>query len=454
MIAVAVEAVIVIDQQIQTINIVPSSGRRCVKTSLKMELSNNNDLLQQYKDHQILHIRGYTSSNTDTLSKLSNIYTKTSVVGRNAIHSSWQVETYGSTMKSDLQPSAVLQKSVNNLPPSSWYCSFVAQGEQQLLDDVLNVVPSRTKTKTTTTTPTTKTTIPHFLTDQRQGNAAWVFIGRRSILGKALSGRPEHVDRIDHDGTYHVQCEGEKIWNVRPNWSYRGEKTAPEYVNIAKTKTNQTNDTEVQAVQEQEGAKLPKHSLWRTNPNGIEIICRPGDLLVINTRLWAHRTTVPPATIHEKSDQPYMSISIARDFYYKQKSLLKRKASATTSARDEEEEEDDDGEAGKGEAVLEKIEMGNVDALFASKSFAIGDVVFTEEEFARVATSGAGLAMCIRINANCDVVRKETGEVVIVAIKKIEIDDIIMLVDPNEVHEEEVLEVIEEDQPAAKRVKR
>ena len=215
------------------------------------------------------------------------------------------------------------------------------------------------------------------------------------------------------------------------------------------------SDANVQAVQEQEGAKLPKHSLWRTNPNGIEIICRPGDLLVINTRLWAHRTTVPPATIHEKSDQPYMSISIARDFYYKQKSLLEQKASATTSARDEEEEEeDDDGEAGKGEAVLEQIEMGNVDALFASKSFAIGDVVFTEEEFARVATSGAGLAMCIRINANCDVVRKETGEVVIVAIKKIEVDDIIMLVDPNEVHEEEVLEVIEEDQPAAKRVKR
>ena len=427
-----------------------SHSTQVCQNEIKMELSNNNDLLQQYKDHQILHIRGYTSSNTDTLSKLSNIYTKTSVVGRNAIHSSWQVETYGSTMKSDLQPSAVLQKSVNNLPPSSWYCSFVAQGEQQLLDDVLNVVPSRSSTNRTKT----KTTIPHFLTDQRQGNAAWVFIGRRSILGKSLSGRPEHVDRIDHDGTYHVQCEGEKIWNVRPNWSYRGEKTAPEYVNIAKTKTKQTNDTEVQAVQEQEGDKLPKHSLWRTNPNGIEIICRPGDLLVINTRLWAHRTTVPPATIHEKSDQPYMSISIARDFYYKQKSLLKRKASATTSARDEEEEEDDDGEAGKGEAVLEKIEMGNVDALFASKSFAIGDVVFTEEEFARVATSGAGLAMCIRINANCDVVRKETGEVVIVAIKKIEIDDIIMLVDPNEVHEEEVLEVIEEDQPAAKRVKR
>ena len=50
--------------------------------------------------------------------------------------------------------------------------------------------------------------------------------------------------------------------------------------------------------------------------------------------------------------------------------------------------------------------MGNVDALFSTRTFKCGEVVFTEKEFAQIASSdGASLAVCAPESANCDVVR-------------------------------------------------
>ena len=50
--------------------------------------------------------------------------------------------------------------------------------------------------------------------------------------------------------------------------------------------------------------------------------------------------------------------------------------------------------------------MGNIDALFSTRAFKSGEVVFTEKEFAQIASSdGASLAVCAPESANCDVVR-------------------------------------------------
>eukprot|EP00435_Cladocopium_sp_Y103_P073646 s151_g44.t1 len=43
----------------------------------------------------------------------------------------------------------------------------------------------------------------------KHSNAAWVFFGRNTG-GRALRGRPEHTDAIQHSGTWHVQLKGEK----------------------------------------------------------------------------------------------------------------------------------------------------------------------------------------------------------------------------------------------------
>ena len=81
--------------------------------------------------------------------------------------------------------------------------------------------------------------------------------------------------------------------------------------------------------------------------------------------------------------------------------------------------------------------MGNVDTMFSSRFIAKGEVVFTESEFAKVATSGTGLAMSSPKDANCDVVRLEDGSVVIMALRNIRKDEIIMLADPSYEEEEE-----------------
>ena len=281
---------------------------------------------------------------------------------------------------------------------------------------------TRPTTSTTSTTSTTTTTtaparsFPHFLQGHRQGKAAWVFIGKRGLA--SFSGRSEHVDRILHDGTYHLQCEGEKIWQVRPNWAYRKESQPPRA-------GNSEDGTGSDA--------LPNDSAWRTAKRQV-IVCRPGDLLLINTRLWAHQTTIPNIldTLKTEIQPPHMSISIARDFYLNATQSMESGGGGLGTSSSS---SSSSGSNKRKHREAEEYEMGNVDALFSSRSIAKGEVVFTEAEFAAVATSGAGLAMCAPKDANCDVVRLN-GAVVIVALKNIQHDDIIMLGDPNFEEEE------------------
>lgn len=372
-------------------------------------------LLDLYRNHQILLVRNFTSPppHTPPLTALSNAYHQASPAALEAILTSWQVETKSPT-KDILTPRTVLGQPSKLLPSSSWYCSFVAQGDEQLLARVTNLIPA----------------VP-FLEGHRQGNAAWVFIGKRSH--QSFSGRSEHVDRVLHDGTYHVQCEGSKTWKVRPNWAYRDE-SAPLFG----------------AKGAEEGCALPIDSAWRTEEQGMELQVQQGDLLMVNTRLWAHMTTIPKVEPAEdgslgkqgaetETETLHMSISIARDFYLQDKhggggggdggGSGGGTKTNTNKRKKQDSQKDTDGNS--------NISMGNVDTLFSSRFIEKGEVVFTESEFAKVATSGTGLAMSSPKDANCDVVRLEDGSVVIMALRNIRKDEIIMLADPNYEEEEE-----------------
>ena len=390
-------------------------------------------LLDIYRKHQILLVRNFTSSppHIPPLTALSNAYHQASPAALEAIHTSWQVETKSLT-KDILAPRTVLGQSSKLLPSSSWYCSFVAQGDEQLLARVTNLIPA----------------VP-FLEGHRQGNAAWVFIGKRSH--QSFSGRSEHVDRVLHDGTYHIQCEGSKTWKVRPNWAYRDESSPLFGANGA-----------------EEGCMLPVDSAWRTEEQGMEIQVQQGDLLMVNTRLWAHMTTIPKVEPAEdvssgkqgaEAQTLHMSISIARDFYLQDKndgggggggsgnggsggsgssggsggSGGSGNGGGTNTNTNKRKKQDSQQDTDRNS----NTSMGNVDTLFSSRFIAKGEVVFTESEFAKVATSGTGLAMSSPKDANCDVVRLEDGSVVIMALRNIRKDEIIMLADPSYEEEEE-----------------
>ena len=51
----------------------------------------------------------------------------------------------------------------------------------------------------------------------QHSDCVWVFCGQNTTGSGAMAGRPEHVDEVDHAGTWHVQHSGSKLWLLRPN---------------------------------------------------------------------------------------------------------------------------------------------------------------------------------------------------------------------------------------------
>ena len=130
-----------------------------------------------------------------------------------------------------------------------------------------NMLPhSLLLTNTNTATKKHEKIIPPLLT---LAPHYWIFVGSSS---EWLSGRREHTDSIDHDGTFHHQLLGGKLWKLRPTLELR----------------------EI-CDQEHDMALLDKY----------EVLVEEGDVFVINTKLWWHQTEIPPGC----------SVSYARDLY-------------------------------------------------------------------------------------------------------------------------------------------
>ena len=185
------------------------------------------------------------------------------------------------------------------------YCSFVLQ------DDSNNAVSSFTKRMENlvakrggTTNPSTRKMLPYSLllantnsafadyeendvTHTEKGSRKkmipplftmdphyWIFVGRNKHCesGEWLSGRKEHTDSIEHDGTFHYQLLGKKLWNLRPTLELR-------------ERCDRDHDM--------------------TLLDNYEVLVEEGDVFVINTKLWWHQTEIPPG----------WSVSYARDLY-------------------------------------------------------------------------------------------------------------------------------------------
>ncbi|KAG8459157.1 hypothetical protein KFE25_002564 [Diacronema lutheri] len=95
----------------------------------------------------------------------------------------------------------------------------------------------------------------------------WFFIGANGGH-EPLAGRPEHTDALSHDGTWHYQLSGRKAWRLRP--------------------TDELLEALVPKRRGAGGAAVPRPPSAHE-----EIVCHAGDVLLINTRLWWHSTTLP-----------------------------------------------------------------------------------------------------------------------------------------------------------------
>ena len=121
-------------------------------------------------------------------------------------------------------------------------------------------------------------------------DGVWLFYGSTGEGGATLPGRPEHVDSVDHSGTWHVQLRGSKTWNLRPcleatEWGGAGEGMGGR------------------------GTGAPQLDGGR-----LRVEVREGDMLLVNTRAWYHKTDIEPQGV--SSVNPHaLSVSYARDFY-------------------------------------------------------------------------------------------------------------------------------------------
>jgi U3 small nucleolar RNA-associated protein 6 len=206
------------------------------------------------------------------------------------------------------------------------YCSFLLQKSKELYSATIQKLPFQE--------------FPHI--GWVYEPTVWFFFGRNLIGSTNLDGRPEHTDSVSHDGTWHYQLSGSKRWFIRPTSELLNQLQLP---------------------------NLSTSLEWCVD-------CQEGDILIINTRLWLHRTMIPP--------QRMPSVSYARDFRF-------------------------------GDALVHgtSCTMTNVDGLYATEDISKGTIIFTE----------TGMPDCelhrSSIDPNCEVVSLEDGTSAVMSIRLI-----------------------------------
>jgi U3 small nucleolar RNA-associated protein 6 len=189
------------------------------------------------------------------------------------------------------------------------------------------------------------------------GPCLWFFFGR-NVANDTVSpmlGRPEHTDSVSHDGTWHYQLSGTKTWHLRP--------------------TEELLQHQQEASGIDDGKQHPNISV------ATDITCQEGDILLVNTRLWWHRTTIPSQVGIDKKNKgsgEVPSVSYARDVYL------------SKNAEEQEETQTDPV-------------MTNVDGLYASANIEAGTIIFTEADMPDCELHRS------KTNPNCEVVELEDG---------------------------------------------
>jgi len=282
----------------------------------------DSDLIEStYTNFQILHLRNAksikTSAEGDDASQSLCWEDLAGIFGQldDKDKESWCIETKGATNKLLANEFLSAQTTRN----SRAYCSFLIQNDKEMYEKVLDRLPFQE--------------IPS--TEWNYEPALWVFFGRNPLGNMLLEGRPEHTDSVTHNGTFHFQLSGEKQWSLRPT------QELVLHVN-----------ERFPAIQFSEDTRL-------------HLPCKQGDAIIVNTRLWFHKTAI--------RGQALPSVSYARDFC-----LDKQKSS-------------------------QEGRMKNVDGLWASNDIEEGTIIFTEDSMPDCELHRSST------NPNCEIVELENG---------------------------------------------
>jgi hypothetical protein len=262
----------------------------------------------------------------------------------------WCIETNG--VKSSLPPVEFLSPSSSSTHRA--YCSFLIQNDKDAYRTSLKRLPFQDFS---------------FLRWTYEP-ALWIFFGRNPFGNGALTGRTEHTDSVTHDGTWHYQLSGTKRWFLRPT---------PQLL------------SHLQASYPHE--RIPGNFCVRSD-------CEQGDVIILNTRVWFHRTVIPPRNCP--------SVSYARDFHVKNPT--------------------DRAQSGGG--------MKNLDGLYATTDIEAGTIVFEEKDMPDCELHRSS-------DPNCEVVELDDGTGAVVASRRIQAGEFFCV---HESSDEECAEEVESDE--------
>jgi len=381
---------------------------------------------------------------------------------------SWCIENEKDTSKDANDPKVFL--TVNKNPKRRrGYCSFILQSDTQMLKETLTRVPfahlpvakpiisskancnqniekkshilknenevgsdSKSQNKNTKENPSS-------IMKVKYGPCLWFFHGYNdpstetdSMLSttvnetdRFLKGRPEHIDSISHDGTWHYQLSGIKSWFIRPTDTLLSQMEEGETDKVPKSDIQFTNH-----CSEKYSDSSNKHD--HLLENVIQINCEQGDILLINTRLWWHKTELPiqPTKIIAESirvgvkkeekvvsetnqgkenEIAVPSISYARDIYLSSEFWYNQNKKST-----------------KNNAEKDESNMTNVDGLYAASDIEAQTIIFTEANMPDCALHRNNE------NPNCEVTELEDGTGAIVSIRDIHCGEFFCVADSSD----------------------
>jgi hypothetical protein len=303
---------------------------------------------------QVVHLRNVVSpldatSKSLTWKDLASTFEKLDP----ADQASWTVESQADPAQS-IVPASFLKGDADSGSTRA-YGSFLIQKDKAVLQSTLARLP----------------VVDLELPSTSYEPALWIFFGRNPpIRGggskQDLSGRAEHTDAVSHSGTWHYQLSGRKVWTLRPS-SAMHQHLNEHFVNTGG---------------------------W-CEEQRLSVCVEENDVLLINTRLWFHQTTIPCQT------SP--SVSYARDFW-----LADHKKGGNLAQRAQR----NDNESTT--SSVDNANMTNVDGLYATEAIEEGTIIFRETDLPECELHRASGDA-----SNCELVDLEDGTRAIVSTRDI-----------------------------------
>ena len=421
------------------------------RSSSSSKLIPRSEFENAYGPYQALLIRGFVPQSSVLPSNCASEQFQASDVQslfeslKNQDKESWCIENksnhsenVGDEKAHQITPSEFLDTMNSN---QRGYCSFLVQHSKVALNKLLS---DRLPMAHLPVANGSESATEEYMKKVHYGPCLWFFFGKNSVNeGKtsddtqrtALQGRPEHTDSVTHDGTWHYQLSGTKVWRLRPTTElmqrireHKQQQMQERPLSGSKRKACK-KDTECNAEEDETNRDCDD-----VGKNCIQVECKQGDILLLNTRLWWHSTLLPT--------QDVPCISYARDVYFPDSGAAVTLAAETSGSCDSKENKENCRE--KSEKQDQQLSsMTNVEGTYAAEDIGAETILFTEHTMPDCELHRS------KTNANCQVVELEdekTGEsyMAVVSIRDIKAGDFFSVLESDE-EEEDDSEVEEEE---------